>query len=384
MTKLLVRYFIGTFFFWFSQYIYVPILPPYLKERGASLSMIGIILGSYGVSQFLLRIPLGFWSDRKKIYKPLVLMGVGCSGLSCLGFALFPSPWFSLAARTLSGVAASFWVAVTVLFVSYFSEEESSKAMGQLVSCMSVAVLVCTALGGWLAEHFGDKAPFWAGAIGTFIGLLAFAGIREGRVDAKSSPLPFTEAFRRAASPGILIISLIGAILFFNSHATNYGFMPLLAVQLGANKTDLGLLTALNFASYALSSLFVGTKLLKWLSERFVVIIGFLIIAITNLTLPFVSSLSLLYLNQIINGLGRGFTYSILMGLVFRLVSPNERTMGMAIFQSIYSLGMFVGPMVGGWVGTHWGIDSIFVMSGVLALLMIPPLWRMKIGPKVP
>lgn len=380
MKNLLVRYFIGTFFFWFSLYIYVPILPPYLKELGYSLSMIGIILGSYGISQFLLRIPLGFWSDRKKIFKPFVLIGVGCVGLSCLGFALFSSTWFLLGARTLSGVGASFWVIFTVLFASYFPEGESSKAMGKLVFCMSGATLVSTGLGGWLAEHYGYKAPFWVGAIGALISLFAFIGIREKKVEVKPSALTFRKGLQSAASPGIIMISLIGAVLFFNSFATNFGFVPVLAVQLGSNKTQLGLLIALNLASYSLSSLFVGTKLLNLLSERFVVIKGFLIIAITSLTLPLVSNLSVLYLNQIINGFGRGFAYSILMGLVFRLVSSDERATAMGLFQSIYSLGMFTGPLLGGWVGSHWGIDGIFIISGVSTLLAVPPLWKMKMG----
>ena len=380
MRKSIVRYFIGTFFFWFSQYVYVPILPPYLKELGCSLSMIGIILGSYGISQFFLRIPLGFLSDRKKIFKPFVLIGVGCAGLSCVGFALFSSAWFLWGARTLSGVAASFWVIFTVLFASFFSEEKSSKAMGQLVFCMSGATLVSTALGGWLAEHYGFKAPFWVGAIGALISIFAFTGIKEKKAEVKPSALTFRKGLQSAASPLMITISLIGAVLFFNSFATNYGFVPILAVRLGSNKTQLGHLVALNLAAYSLSSLFVGTKLLNLLSERFVVIKGFLIIAITSLTLPLVSSLSVLYLNQIINGLGKGFAYSILMGLVFRLVSSDERATAMGIFQSIYSLGIFTGPLLGGWVGSHWGLDGIFIISGVAVLLTVPPLWRMKIS----
>jgi predicted MFS family arabinose efflux permease len=123
----------------------------------------------------------------------------------------------------------------------------------------------------------------------------------------------------------------------------------------------------------------VGTKLLNPFSERLVVMIAFQFIAITALTLPFVSNLFLLYVNQIVHGIGRGFAYSILMGFVFRLVSSDERATAMGVFQSIYSLGIFTGPIVGGWVGSFWGVNGIFVMSGVSTLMAIPLLWRMKI-----
>jgi MFS family permease len=380
MRKVLVRYYIGTFFFWFSQYVYVPILSPYLRELGFSLSMIGVILGAYGTSQFFLRIPIGFWSDRKKNYKPFVLAGVGCSGLGCLGYALFSSRWVFLGARTLSGIGASFWVIFAVLFASYFPEEESSKAMGKLTFCMSGALLVCTILGGWLADCYGYLIPFWVGAIGALIGLLALVGIKEKKVKFSSSGITFRKAMYRAWSPSLGVVSLIGAVLYFNSFANIYGFVPLLAVQLGSNKTQLGILTALNLASYSLASLFVGTKLLNLLSERTVLLGGFLLIAISSLALPIVSNLPLLYLNQTVNGFGRGLAYAILMGLVFHLVSSDERATAMGLFQSLYSLGILAGPLLGGWVGDSWGIHGVFILSGVLAFLVVPLLWKMKIA----
>jgi len=380
MKKMFVYYFVGTFFFWFSQYIYVPILPAYLKELGCSLSMIGIILGSYGVSQFLLRIPLGFWSDRKKVFKPFILAGIGSCGLSCLGFALFPSPWVYLWARALSGVGAAFWVIFTVFFASFFSHGESSKAMGQLVFCMSGALLVSTFFGGWLAEHYGYRSPFWIGAIGALISLVSFMWIKEKKVEVQTYRMTLKKLRQITVSPELIAISLAGAGLYFNSFATTYGFVPILAVNLGSNKTQLGVLTALNFAAYSLASFFIGTKSLKLVTERLVVILAFLFIAMTSLALPLVSNLPVLYLNQIIHGAGRGIAYSILMGSVLRLVSSDERATAMGIFQSIYSFGIFTGPIVGGWVGSLWGVDWIFIVSGVFTLMVIPLLWKMKIS----
>jgi len=53
-----------TAFYWFSMYAYIPTFSPYLESLGASHKMIGLILGSYGFSQMLIRIPLGIYSDR--------------------------------------------------------------------------------------------------------------------------------------------------------------------------------------------------------------------------------------------------------------------------------------------------------------------------------
>ena len=60
---------LGSLFWWFSLYIYVPVLPIYSKDLGANLQFIGIIIGSYAVGQILFRIPVGYLSDKLKSRK---------------------------------------------------------------------------------------------------------------------------------------------------------------------------------------------------------------------------------------------------------------------------------------------------------------------------
>ena len=54
-----------TVLFWFALYVYVPYQTPYLTLLGVASSFIGIILGAYGFSQMIIRIPLGIGADRK-------------------------------------------------------------------------------------------------------------------------------------------------------------------------------------------------------------------------------------------------------------------------------------------------------------------------------
>ena len=55
---------VGTFLFWVSLYLYVPILPNHAKAIGASSTMIGYIIASYAIGQMFLRIPLGYAVDK--------------------------------------------------------------------------------------------------------------------------------------------------------------------------------------------------------------------------------------------------------------------------------------------------------------------------------
>ena len=59
---------LGSLFWWFSLYIYVPVLPIYSKDLGANLQFVGLIIGSYAVGQVLFRIPIGYLSDLSLIH----------------------------------------------------------------------------------------------------------------------------------------------------------------------------------------------------------------------------------------------------------------------------------------------------------------------------
>lgn len=119
------------FCFWFSGYIYVPVFSLYLEDLHFSYGAIGIILGSYGVTQILLRFPLGLLSDILfSLRKQLLIAGFGFSVLSSLLFLMFDSFFFVLAARLFAGITASMWVMATILYAHYFNNGNASKAMG--------------------------------------------------------------------------------------------------------------------------------------------------------------------------------------------------------------------------------------------------------------
>ena len=68
--------------FWFAQYVYVPFQTPYLLTMQVSSSMIGIIIGIYGFSQMVLRMPIGIMADKNGRHKLFIILGVTASALA--------------------------------------------------------------------------------------------------------------------------------------------------------------------------------------------------------------------------------------------------------------------------------------------------------------
>ena len=135
-----LMYFVNAVF-WMTVYVYVPQFSDYIRyDIGATATLVGLITGSYGITQMLLRLPLGIWSDRLSRRKPFILMGIAMGGLSSLVMFLFArSPGALLIGRLMAGLAACAYVQISILFASYFEGRqhsmgfvEGSSAAGQL------------------------------------------------------------------------------------------------------------------------------------------------------------------------------------------------------------------------------------------------------------
>ncbi|MBO6158965.1 MAG: MFS transporter, partial [Firmicutes bacterium] len=77
---------LAVFLFWFSVYTYPSFLTTYVTDTlKVTKVLAGTIVGSYGLTQMILRIPLGIMSDVLKKRKLFVMIGFVLSILSAVG-----------------------------------------------------------------------------------------------------------------------------------------------------------------------------------------------------------------------------------------------------------------------------------------------------------
>ncbi len=205
---------ITTGFFWFSLYAYVPELSTYATDLGgASYRLVGIITGSYGLTQLLLRIPLGVLSDSIGKRKPFILMGLAIAFVSGMITFLFPTAFSLLATRLLAGISASTWVVFTVLFSSYFSDDESKKSIGIINSYNAAGQLIAMTIGGFVSWYYGTRYLFLLAAIGALIAFLVGLFISDNEHKKKKSSIG--EFLKVLNNKKLLLVSLL-AIFFLN------------------------------------------------------------------------------------------------------------------------------------------------------------------------
>lgn len=353
--------------FWGALYLYVPILTPYAEEVGASMSMLGLIVSSYGFSQLVLRIPVGIWSDRIGRRKPFILAAYVAAALAGLGLALSKGPGAILAARTMSGVSATMWVVITVLFSSYFPPQRAGYAMSLINFATTLTQLVATLAGGLIAEAWGWHAPFWGAVAIGLVGIAVALPLREAE-EARPSGIRLGELMAVGKERFLLTVSLLAALYQFNTWVTVYGFTPNVAAQLGATKAQLGWLTLVTTLPMAVASLGTGSFLARRWSEQQMVVAGFVLSALGTVAIPLASTLPTLFMSQAIGGFGRGLIFPILMGLSIKAVPNEKRATAMGFFQSIYALGMFGGPALAGMGAELFGLSGAFYATTAITI----------------
>ena len=144
---------------WISLYTYLPILPTYARDIGASYEMIGIIVGAYGFTQMALRLPLGIISDRLNMRRAFLLAGAALFALQIIGGfgrgILFPL----MLGLSIGGVGG----------------DRQATAMGFFQAAYGAGMVLGPLLAGWLSEAAGLDWAFWAaglaGVAGTAVAL---------------------------------------------------------------------------------------------------------------------------------------------------------------------------------------------------------------------
>ena len=333
--------------------------------------MVGFVVGSYGFSQLLFRFPIGIWSDKSGRRKPFVLSGFILAFASCIGLALSPNAWVLLFFRGLSGVAASMWVVFSVLYSSYFRDDQTARSMSQITFCIGLAQMVGTYSGGKISDVYGWVAPFYVGAGLSVLGAVFMLSIPE-KLNNKPAPFSWQKLFSIASRKRLLIVSFITALSQFAMFITTFGFLPIYitdSAYIGASKSSLGTLMFVILLCQTISMFLTGTVVAPRLGHKATIGTAYAASAFATILTPYTQKLRLVFLIQGLGSLGRGLAYPLLMGLSIQGTPQEEKATAMGFFQAVYAIGMFLGPAAGGFIGDAFGLRGVFLCAGVVYLI---------------
>jgi predicted MFS family arabinose efflux permease len=352
-----------------SLYVYVPSLPAWFAERTSSLAAVGVALSMYGLWMAVLRMPLGIVTDATGRTKPYLVGGVLLAGAGAVVMALGKSLGMLAFGRALTGAAAAAWVPMMVVFAGFFPPERTIIATSLITFASSLGQMIGTGLTGFLESLGGYGVAFLAAAGLSIAASIIVLCVRIPRGSAEHRDQVSVQSvlaiFRRR---DVLVPSLTNALCQFGIWAVTFGFMPLLARRMGASAVETGLLMTLNIAANTAANLFMALMGRQG-SPRLILYGSFGGLAVGALLAALAGSVPALIVSAVVTGLANGMCFPVLVGLSIQRVDAAHRSTAMGIHQSVYAIGMFSGPWIGGIIADALGIQAMFALIAGFTLV---------------
>ena len=358
----------------FGMFVILPVFSLWAQGRpGWTLTLVGIALGAYGLTQGLLQLPYGWLSDRRG-RKPLMYAGLACFAAGSFICAAAEAPWLMIAGRTLQGAGAISGVAIAMA-ADLTRESERSKAMA----------IIGSTIGGVFALSFvvSPLLEQWIGVNGIFAvtGALAIAAIAVVRWVVPDAP-PLTHA-PEAASLGAVLRDPELARLnvgIFVLHAVLMAMwvvVPVALVRAGLPAThhSLAFLGAVGAGFLFALPAFIG-PIARF--ERPVFLAAVALIGISVAVLGFaLASLAGIVGALVIFFAGFNVLEAKLPALVSRAAPRGSTGSATGVYSSVQFLGTFAGGAAGGAIAQHAGFVAVLGACLVATMAWFAVAWKM-------
>lgn len=157
-------------------FLLLPVLALYARQLpGATPALIGLAMGAYGLTQVLLQIPFGRWSDRYG-RRPVIALGLVLFLVGSVIGALAHSLWMVIVARAVQG-AGSMSAAVTALLADSTRDEVRTRAMALIGISIGASFVISLIAAPILDSHMGVTGIFWVMALLAVLGLWALRAV---------------------------------------------------------------------------------------------------------------------------------------------------------------------------------------------------------------
>lgn len=369
---------------WMASYVYVPILPAYAISLGASAVTVGLISGSYGVLQMILRIPIGFMTDRIKKDRAFLIVGFSLLVISALLF-LIPTkdPMTLIWGRGISGAASAWWVIISASYAKYQKEDAQVKAQGKLQIFANGGKIVASLLCALTAQVLGYTAVFIFSLIIAAVGMTLMFGLKDKKEPENAPVIPLKNQFALFKNRDVIVFSILAILSQLIAFATATTFTPVAAEDLGADSFMLGILIMVFFLFTSVSAAFVGTEVYKKLGCANTTAISFIIGAISCLPALYHINIPMIFVTEALAGICYGITQSITAGFIIRSVPPEQRGAATGIFQFLYTVGILFGPIAMGYIiedvsfdAAYWIMTGMMLLSAALCYVLIPKEYK--------
>lgn len=355
-----------------GMFMILPVFALYGETlEGYAPALIGVAIGIYGLTQAILQIPFGMASDRFG-RKPVITVGLIVFAIGSVVAASADTMLGVIIGRAIQGAGA---IAAAVMALTADLTREEQRLKGMAVIGMSIGVsfacslVVGPVLNGWI----GVDGIFWLTAVLALgaIGVLHYVVPRPVRTsfhrDTQTAPAQIKNVIR---DPQLLRIDF-GILVLHMMLTATFVALPL------ALRDNAGLASVHHWYVYlpvmvVAMGLMVPFVIIAEKKRRMKAVFSaaVLILAVAELAfMLFDHSLA-----GIVFGLFLFFTAfnileATLPSLVAKVVSPDNKGTAMGVYSTSQFAGAFLGGVLGGWLHGVVGLEAVFGLCAVMAVI---------------
>lgn len=334
----------------------------YAINLGANSSQIGLIGGLPGMGVMLMVLPLGFLVDRFGARRMFI---IGClfGALIYLFLPLANTPKLLLIGTVAIGFFISFrFVSMSSIFLDYLKEIGNEKAGWYRGSHSIGMVFLGPILGSYLVKHINYNWTFYSVSLLLLVTVIIAGFVltdrqKDNAITVFSFNSTFTHIKSLLKNKNLVEASLAEslAIMAFSSFNT---FMVVVALRIFyLSKEVAALFLSIQGAVFILS-VFSLDALLKRIGQKRFYLFSISVVILGLILLGGARTPVYLWIGTIFLGMGLGMLNII---NVSRLANIDAKKGQIAGFFSLFTMaGGMLGPILGGFIGSIFGLQSIF------------------------
>ena len=362
-----------------GMFVILPVFAIYAETLpgGDDLTLVGVAIGAYGLTQAILQIPFGWWSDRYG-RKPVIYVGLAIFAVGSFIAAGAANIYVVILGRVLQGGGA-ISAAVMAMAADLTREEQRTKAMAMIGSTIGLAFAVSLVASPWLDRHIGVPGIF---AMTGVLALLAMVvvwrivpDVREVRRSERSGALKDFVAV--LADPQLARLN-VGVFVL---HAV----LMALFIAIPFSLRDAGLPLAEHWKIYLPVMLGSFVFMLPAVMGRgrtqfrmyFIASVALLLMA--HLALPWLAgSVALLTVFLFLFFTPFNILEALLPTLTSKLAPARSKGVAIGLYSSVQFFGTFLGAVVGGFAYQRWGLTGVVIVDAALLAMWLVAAFGMR------
>jgi MFS family permease len=359
------------------------ILPVFAIEAakypgGNDPALIGLAMGIYGLTQAFLQFPFGMASDRLG-RKRVIVFGLLVFAAGSFVAAWAPSLTWLAIGRALQG-AGAVSAAVTALLADQTRDEVRTKSMALVGASIGLMFALSLVIAPLLVSHIG------LGGLFALTGGLALVGVAVMIWWVPPEPIqhknvPRGRLMEVLRLPALLRLNL-GVFILHAVQLAMWMAVPAMLVEAGLPREHHWWV----YLPAVLASFLVMGMTLFPLEKRgylravFLTAIGLTTAVQFGLLLASTSAPGIGVLGVLLFVFFCGFNVleASQPSMASRVAPAHARGAAMGVYNTLQSLGFFVGGVTGGWLIKHMGAQGLFTACAVAMCLWLLVAWPMR------